>query len=182
MRKYVLFCFSALILLSFCGCGKANTVKSAASAAPEVSETASPANANNEGGPSGVVKFEFLQGLIGKTKAELISSVSETPAEIDEGGLSFDKIGFRVWFDPQKGEKVSQIGILSDKIDINGVHVGESLDAFKKIFGKPVKSTAGEDHFKYSGNYLIVDYNQQTNIIAQIYIVGGNYYSEYFPE
>jgi len=109
------------------------------------------------------------------TKDALLKAVPEKPVTVDEGGLGFDKTGIRVWFDTATYSKVAQVLILSDKIDINGVKLGNTYDAFKSIFGAPVSDQNGDAHFKYGNHYISVVRDTSTEKVIAVYILAENF-------
>lgn len=119
--------------------------------------------------------FNALIGLIGLTKEQLLKAVPEKPVSVDEGGLGFEKTGIRVWFDTKTYTKVDQVLIMTDKIDLNGVRVGGSFDAFKSVFGEPVSDQNGDAHFKYGDKYLSVVRDTATGKTIAVYILAENF-------
>jgi hypothetical protein len=96
-------------------------------------------------------------------------ALDETPVEIDEGGLAFDKEGIRVWFNDD--HTVSQVFTTSSEIDLNGVRLGDDISAFKSAFGEPISDNNGDMHFQYGDVYLSVNYNVTTQKTLALYIL-----------
>lgn len=134
----------------------------------EVAAAVSPAS-------SAAPNFQSLIGLIGLTKEQLLKAVPEKPVSVDEGGLGFEKNGIRVWFDTETYTKVAQVLIMTDAIDLNGVRVGDSFDAFKAVFGKPLSDQNGDAHFKYGDVYLSVVRDTATGKTIAVYILTENF-------
>lgn len=124
-------------------------------------------------GQSGTLSFSDLIGLLGMTKDQVTAAVGETPVSVDEGGLGFEKAGIRAWFDDATHTKVAQVLIMTDAIDLNGVHKGDSFSDFKKVFGEPISDRNGDAHFKYDDVYLSVvrDTSSDSGKIVGIYIL-----------
>jgi len=132
---------------------------SASSSAGSSSSAASSAASSSGAGSSaetGTLNFSDLISLLGMTRDDVIAAVGETPVAVDEGGLGFDKTGIRVWFDAATYTKVSQVLIMTDAFDLNGVRVGDSFSEFKKVFGEPISDRDGDAHFSYNDIYLSV--------------------------
>lgn len=119
--------------------------------------------------------FQSLIGLIGLTKEQLLKAIPEKPVSVDEGGLGFEKTGIRIWFDTKTYTKVAQVLIMTDAIDLNGVRVGDSFDAFKAVFGEPLSDQNGDAHFKYGDVYLSVVRNTATDKTIAVYILAENF-------
>lgn len=119
--------------------------------------------------------LQSLIGLLGLTKEQLLKAVPEKPVSVDEGGLGFDKTGIRVWFDTKTYTKVAQVLIMSDKIDLNDVKVGDSFADFKAVFGEPVSDQNGDAHFKYGDIYLSVVRDTATGKTIAVYILAENF-------
>ncbi len=137
-------------------------------------EADAPAGGEKDADP---LSFEKLSGLLGMTRDELITAMGdETPADVDEGGLGFEKAGIRVWFDDATHTKVAQVFIMTDAIDLNGVHMGDSLDSFKEVFGDPISDSNGDARFSYKNFYLSVihDVGSESDKTAGIYILQEN--------
>lgn len=100
--------------------------------------------------------FSDLIGLLGMTREDVIAAVGETPVAVDEGGLGFEKAGIRVWFDTATYTKVAQVLIMTDAINLCGVKLGDSYDAFRAVFGEPISDRNGDAHFAYDNIYLSV--------------------------
>lgn len=123
------------------------------------------------------LSFEALSGLLGMTRDELIAAMGdETPVDVDEGGLGFEKAGIRVWFDDATHTKVAQVFIMTDAIDLNGVHMGDSLDSFKKVFGDPISDSNSDARFQYKDFYLSVihDAGSESDKTVGIYLLQEN--------
>jgi beta-lactamase regulating signal transducer with metallopeptidase domain len=150
-----------------------------------VPSTAAPSTAPAEPSPSSGVtaapampapKFSFLKSLLGMSKADVTSAFDGlAPEAVDEGGLGFDKVGIRVWFDVKTYTKVAQVLIMSDAVDIDGVKVGDGYKAFKDKFGKPVSDTNGDAHFKYGDVYLSVVRDTSTDKVISVYILAEDF-------
>ncbi|UOO37059.1 hypothetical protein IZU99_07220 [Oscillospiraceae bacterium CM] len=123
------------------------------------------------------MSLEDLTKLLGLTKDALIKAIPETPVTVDEGGLGFEKTGIRVWFDNESYTTVAQVLILSDAIDINGLKLGDSFEAFKAVFGEPMSDTNGDAHFKYGDMYLSVvrDPADQSGKVIAVYLLSENF-------
>lgn len=117
--------------------------------------------------------LDKLIGLLGLTKEEISKELGEEPSKIDEGGLEFINYGIRVWFD--EGAKVNQIFLLAGDIDLKGVKAGDTISAFKEVFGDPVKDNNGDAHFKYGDIYLSVNYEKDTLKTYGIYILSEDF-------
>lgn len=123
------------------------------------------------------LSFETLSGLLGMKRDELIAAMGdETPVDVDEGGLGFEKAGIRVWFDNATYTKVAQVFIMTDAIDLNGVHMGDSLDSFKEVFGDPISDSNGDARFQYKNFYLSVihDVGSKSDKTVGIYLLQEN--------
>ncbi|MET0017557.1 hypothetical protein [Oscillibacter sp.] len=123
------------------------------------------------------LSFETLSGLLGMKRDELIAAMGdETPVDVDEGGLGFEKAGIRVWFDNATYTKVAQVFIMTDAIDLNGVHMGDSLDSFKKVFGDPISDSNGDARFPYKDFFLSVihDVGSKSDKTVGIYLLQEN--------
>lgn len=143
---------------------------SAAPAEPTAAPSGTPVPA------SPVPTFSFLKSLLGMSKADVISAFDGiTPEAVDEGGLGFDKVGIRVWFDEKTYSKVTQVIIMTDAIDIEGAKVGGDYKAFKDKFGKPISDTNGDAHFKYDGIYLSVVRDTATDKVIAVYLLAEDF-------
>ena len=123
------------------------------------------------------LSFEALSGLLGMTRDELSTARGdETPGDVDEGGLGFEKAGIRVWFDDATHTRVAQVFIMTDAIDLNGVHMGDSLSSFEEVFGDPISDSNGDARFQYKDFYLSVihDVGSGSDKTAGIYLLQEN--------
>jgi len=151
---------------------------SASAATAEPSSTATDASSQpsiTSPDASPAMSFESLISLIGLTKDELLAAISEKPVTVDEGGLGFAKTGIRIWFDTATNKTVALVLIISNSIDINGLKLGDSLNDFKNVFGKPISDISGDAHFTYDSIYLSVAYDTSTNKIIAVYILKDNF-------
>lgn len=123
------------------------------------------------------LSFSDLIGLLGMTKEAVTAAVGETPVDVDEGGLGFDKAGIRVWFDEATHTKVAQVLIMTDAIDLNGVRVGDSFRDFKKVFGEPISDRGGDAHFPYDDIYLSVvrDISADSDRTIAVYLLQNDF-------
>ncbi len=133
---------------------------------PASEQTEEPETASGE---TGTVKEPELTHLIGLTKDELQQEIKEEPSVIDEGGLEFKDYGIRAWFDTDS--KVSQIYLLNNEIELNGVKTGDKISEFKEVFGEPIKDEYGDAHFKYKEYYLSVNYDTKTQETFGVYLL-----------
>ncbi len=120
-------------------------------------------------------EFGALVKLLGLTEEELRQTVPGEPEGVDEGGLAYDEAGVRVWFDDETHTKVAQVLIRSEEIDIEGVRVGDSYEAFKKVFGEPISDSNGDARFKYGDYYLSVVRDIDTGTVISVYILAENF-------
>jgi len=144
----------------------------------KISGISDPVEADADGvSDANTLSFEALSGLLGMTRDELIAAMGdETPVDVDEGGLGFEKAGIRVWFDDATYTKVAQVFIMTDAIDLNGVHMGDSLDSFKKVFGDPISDSNGDARFPYKDFCLSVihDVGSESDKTVGIYLLQEN--------
>jgi hypothetical protein len=124
---------------------------------------------SSDQGEADTGKESELYHLIGLTKDELKQILKEEPAVVDEGGLEFENYGIRVWFD--KESKVSQIYLLNEEIELNGVKTGDKITKFKEVFGDPIKDENGDAHFRYEDYYLSVSYDTKTLETFSVYLL-----------
>lgn len=119
------------------------------------------------------LSFSDLIGLLGMTQEQVTAAMGETPVGVDEGGLGFEGAGIRVWFDDTTHTKVAQVLIMTDTIDLNGVHMGDSYSDFEKVFGEPISDRNGDAHFKYDNVYLSVvrDISTDSDKTIGVYIL-----------
>lgn len=113
--------------------------------------------------------FEQYFKLIGLSEKELLNTISEKPAVIDEGGLEFKNTGIRVWFD--KESKVNQIYTANKNIEFKGAKIGDPVSKFKEVFGTPISDQNGDIHFKYENIFLSVNYDPDTGQTIAVYIL-----------
>ncbi len=110
--------------------------------------------------------------FLGLSKEKLSSTLKETPVSIDEGGLSFEKAGIRVWFkDYGKGQVVSQVFTQRTDINFNGAVIGDNLSSFKKALGNPISDKNGDAHFKYKDIFLSFNYDTKTGKTVCVYFL-----------
>lgn len=117
--------------------------------------------------------FENYIKLIGLEKEKLITTIGEEPETIDEAGLEFAKAGIRVWFKDYGTGPVQQVFINKKDVDFKGVRVGDKIESFKNIFGKPVKEdiSSAYSNFEYNGIVLSVYYDPKTEATFAVYIL-----------
>ncbi|WML32729.1 hypothetical protein [Clostridium sp. OS1-26] len=129
-------------------------------------------NSNN-----GTNSFEKYFRLIGMSKEKLISTLNEQPVSVDESGLEFKKNGIRVWFDYNNGIIVNQIYIEKSDVNYNGVKIGDTINNFKKVFGKPEREDTSSAYcnFKYNGMFLNVSYDPKTQKTISVYIMKNDF-------
>lgn len=120
-------------------------------------------------------QFKQYCKLIGLSKEELITTLSEEPVGTDEGGLEFTKAGIRVWMDPSTNETVDQIFTTNASIDFNGAKIGDKLSKFKEVFQEPISDTNGDAHFSYENVFISVNYDAQTQDTYAVYILKNNF-------
>lgn len=122
-------------------------------------------------------KDNFIEyiGLIGLSKEKLISTLNENPNSIDEGGLEFKKAGIRVWFDKKNNTQVDQVFIMNSDINLNGVKIGDKISRFKEVFGNPISDRNGDAHFKYTGIFLSVNYDTNSQQTYGVYILKNDF-------
>lgn len=108
--------------------------------------------------------------LLGMNKEELTDTLGETPASADEGGLDFTQAGIRIWFDTKTGT-ANQIFTQNKDSDLNGVKIGDKIEAFEDAFGKPVSDRNGDMHFKYNDVFLSINYDTVTKETYALYIL-----------
>lgn len=114
--------------------------------------------------------------FLGLSKEKLSSTLKETPVSIDEGGLSFEKAGIRVWFkDYGKGQVVSQVFTQRTDINFNGAVIGDNLSSFKKALGNPISDKNGDAHFKYKDIFLSFNYDTKTGNTVCVYFLKEDY-------
>ncbi|MBS7526311.1 hypothetical protein KHM83_06450 [Fusibacter paucivorans] len=133
----------------------------------ETAEEAS-ANADHEAIETKDNKFETYISLLGMDEQTLTETLNETPEKTDEGGLAFENEGIRVWFNDNT---VSQVFTTSSEIDLDGVVLGDTIDAFKTVFGEPTSDSDGDMHFQYGDVYLSVNYDAATQKTMALYIL-----------
>ncbi|MCY1713651.1 hypothetical protein [Caproiciproducens galactitolivorans] len=108
--------------------------------------------------------------LLGLDKDELVKAVGEKPDSSDEGGQDFKKADIRVWFDAKSGT-VNQLFTQNKDIDLNGVKIGDTIDKFEEVFGKPVSDRNGDIHFKYNDIFLSLNYDTTTKETFALYLL-----------
>lgn len=142
----------------------------------KISGISQPVAADGEDGAD-ALNLQDLTGLLGMTRDELTAAMgNETPVGVDEGGLGFEKAGIRVWFDDATHTKVAQVFVMTDDIDLDGVHRGDSLADFEKTFGQPISDSNGDARFSYKGVYLSVihDAASSSDQVVGVYVLQEN--------
>lgn len=114
-----------------------------------------------------------IAGLIGDTKAQLLETVGETSYPVENGGLGFDRTGIRVWFDASGENTVARVRIMTTAIDLGGVSLGDSITAFKDVFGQPTSDVDGQARFTLADATLSVTYDTATGKTGAVYILIG---------
>lgn len=184
-----LFLTAGLAVLSGCGAKEAsanpsvNTSVTASGSATDnsgssdakttegVSPVQSTQNAPTESGDRTLENtLDGYVKLLGLDKDELVKAVGEEPDSIDEGGLEFKKAGIRVWFDAKSGT-ADQIFTQNKDIDLNGIKIGDTIDKFEEVFGKPVSDRNDDMHFKYNDIFLSLNYDTTTKETFALYLL-----------
>jgi hypothetical protein len=124
---------------------------------------------------NGKNNFTEYMNLLDLSKEKLISTLNEKPSSIGEGGVEFKKAGIRVWFDQKNNDKVEQIFIIRNDLNLNGVKIGDKISRFKEVFGNPVNDKNGDAHFKYNNIFLSVNYDANTGQTYAIYILKNDF-------
>lgn len=113
----------------------------------------------------------YYAGLIGMGRESLIEKMNEEPTVVDEGGLEFEKGGFRAWFFGDNGT-VDQLYFFDQEIDYNGAKVGDSIDVFEEKFGEPTVLDLGSSYmnFDYEGYVLNVTFDE-SSVVRVVYLL-----------
>lgn len=121
-----------------------------------------------------VNSFEIYFDLLGSSKQDLITDISEKPESVDEGGLDFKETGIRVWFDTDTGI-VNQVFTQREDLDFKGAKIGDKTESFQNAFGEPISDQNGDMHFKYKDGYISVVYDTQTGITFAVYLLSEDF-------
>lgn len=143
----------------------------------KISGISQPVAVDDPADDAAVLDLSDLTGLLGMTRDQLTAAMGdETPVSVDEGGLGFEKSGIRVWFDDATHTKVAQVFVMTDDIDLNGVHRGDSLATFEKTFGKPLIDDNADARFAYKDVYLSVihDTASKSDEVVGVYVLQEN--------
>ena len=175
-RMLVLLAAVSLMALSACAAqpstGSSGSAGQASSSGSAQSEASSSGSNQSEGAEA--MDLSGLTGLLGMTRDELLAAMGDdTPEAVDEGGLAFEKAGIRVWFDGDTYTKVAQVLVMKDSIDLNGLHLGDSLSGFTEVFGQPLSDKDGDAHFSYGDIFLSVVYDtaSETQEVISVYVL-----------
>ncbi|WP_312940811.1 hypothetical protein [Oscillibacter sp.] len=182
LKKRMLALLAAMSLMALTACTGQPPAGSSGSAG-QASSSGSTQAGTSSAGSSQAEKTESmglsdLTGLLGLTQEELIAAMGdETPETVDEGGLGFEKAGIRVWFDTDTYTKVAQVLVMTDRIDLNGLHLGDSLSDFTEVFGQPLSDKDGDAHFAYEDHFLSVVYDTDSasNTVISVYVLQENF-------
>ncbi|PAB59621.1 hypothetical protein [Anaeromicrobium sediminis] len=167
MKKIMSVCIALLLGVSMIGCtDKQEETKEVTISDSEVSQEV---NVSVEEEKNNIEKYKKLIGL---SKEEIIKAMGEEPNSVDEGGLEFSNASIRVWFG-EDGKKVNQIFINNNDVDFNGAKVGEKIECFTNVFGKPVGEDTGSaySNFDYEGLVLHVQYDPSTEKVFSVYLM-----------
>jgi hypothetical protein len=121
------------------------------------------------------LELDDLIYLIGKTKDELSFIMGGPGTPVDEGGLGFEEVGVRVWFDVETHTKVAQVLVMNDEIDLNGLRLGDLFSEYERVFGRPLSDINGDAHFRYGEYYLSVVRNMETDRAVAVYVLAENF-------
>ncbi len=166
-KKRMLALLAAVSLLALSACAAQPPAGSSGSAG-QASSSGSAQSGTSSAGSSQPEDAEFtdllsLTKLLGLTQEELIATIGENTTEsVDEGGMAFETPNIRVWFDEATHTKVAQILIMADDVDLNGLHLGDSLSDFTEVFGESLSDKDGDAHFAYNDVFLSVVYDTST--------------------
>ena len=66
---------------------------------------------------------------------------------------------------------------MTDGIDLNGLHRGDSLADFVKVFGQPLSDENGDARFAYGDVYLSVihDASSESDEVVGVYVLQENF-------
>ncbi len=177
-RMLALLAAASLMALSACAAqppaGSSGSAGQASSSGSPQSQSGSSSSGSSQAEDTGAMDLSDLTGLLGMTQEELLSAMGdETPESVDEGGLAFEKAGIRVWFDADTYTKVAQVLVMTDGIDLNGLHLGDSLSDFTEVFGEPLSDKDGDAHFAYGDIFLSVVYDtaSASNSVVSVYVL-----------
>lgn len=169
MKKITAICSALLLSLSMIGCTAKQQVGLSSGVSKDTSDISQKTKETEKEEKNTVDKYTKLIGL---TRDEILKKLSENPNLVDEGGLEFQSAGIRVWFG-EDGKTANQVFMNSKDIDFNGARVGENVEKFKSIFGKPVleDKESAYINFDYKGLVLHVPYDSKTQKVIAVYLV-----------
>ncbi|MBM7870881.1 hypothetical protein JOC70_002375 [Clostridium pascui] len=169
MKKITAICTALLLSLSMIGCTAKQQVGLSSDVSKETSDISQKTKLAEKEEKNTVNEYTKLIGL---TRDEIIKKLDEKPKLVDEGGLEFPSVGIRVWFG-EDAKIVNQVFMNSKDIDFNGTRVGENVEKFKSIFGKPVleDKESAYINFDYKGLVLHVPYDSKTQKVIAVYLM-----------
>lgn len=177
-KKRMLALLAAVSLVALSACAQQPPAGSSGSAGQSSSSGSAQSGTSSAGSSqaedTGALDLSDLTGLLGLTQEELIAALGdETPESVDEGGLAFEKAGIRVWFDADTYTKVAQVLVMTDSIDLNGLHLGDSLSDFTEVFGQPLSDKDGDAHFAYGDIFLsaVYDTASESKEVISVYVL-----------
>lgn len=111
--------------------------------------------------------------ILSKTLEESDNIMGETSTKNEEEAFDYSKQNIRVW---QERGTISQVLILNPEVNLQGIHVGDSMEEIKAVFGDPTQDTNGEMHFTYGASqFIVVQYDTTTDESVAIYLLSEDY-------
>lgn len=117
-------------------------------------------------------KFSLYLSLLMLTLDDTDKWLEEEAVKNEDESFDYVKHGIRVWLD--RGY-ISQVLILDSDLNINGASVGDDLQQFIDVFGKPSFDDNGEAHFSYECKFLVVQYDIKTKKTIAVYLLSEDY-------